>query len=61
VDTAIGAATWATADGGTPIAIPGAALGQLVRIEWRLTGRGGISDDYLGWYIDDVVVCDTSP
>ena len=38
-----------------------AGAGQLVRIEWCLSGFGGTSDDYMGWYIDDVVVTDTSP
>lgn len=37
-----------------PVSIPGAALGQAVRIEWRFVGNG--NDDYNGAYIDDVVV-----
>lgn len=44
-----------------PIALPDAALGQLVRIEWCLSGEAGPSDDFLGWYIDDVVVTPTTP
>lgn len=44
---------WTTANGGVPIALPAAAMGQTVRIEWRFTGAGTA---YLGWYIDDVVV-----
>jgi hypothetical protein len=51
-------AAWENAD---PIAIPAAALGQTVRLEWCLNGEGGPTDDYLGWYIDDVVIEETSP
>jgi hypothetical protein len=56
----------ATGDGNTnnanwngvgPVAIPVAALGQPVRIEWRFVGNG--DGTYNGAYIDDVVV--TSP
>ncbi|MEM9236145.1 MAG: hypothetical protein AAGB14_05150 [Verrucomicrobiota bacterium] len=47
-------ADWADANGGTPIALPAAAMGQSVRIEWRFTG--GTEVDWLGWYIDDVAV-----
>jgi hypothetical protein len=36
-------------------------VGQKVRIEWCLSGFGGTSDDFLGWYIDDVVVTETAP
>ncbi|WP_353415665.1 Ig-like domain-containing protein, partial [Haloferula helveola] len=54
-------ADWALANGGTPIAIPPAALGQPVRLEWVLVGFGGASDDYLGWYIDDVTVKEVAP
>ncbi|WP_411847089.1 hypothetical protein AAFN60_06465 [Roseibacillus persicicus] len=50
--------SWAAANGGTPIALPAAAMEQTVRIEWRFTGSG---TDYLGWYIDDVVVRQTTP
>ncbi len=49
-------AIWAGANGGMAIPIPVGALGQKVRIEWKLRGFGGSSDDYMGWYIDDVVV-----
>ncbi len=35
-------------------------LGKVVRIEWCLTGDGGSSDDYLGWYIDDVLITATT-
>jgi hypothetical protein len=44
---------WTAANGGTPIALPAGAMGQTVRIEWRFSGAG---TDFLGWYIDDVVV-----
>ena len=47
-------ANWANVG---PVAIPGAALGQPVRIEWRFVGNGDGS--YNGAYIDDVSV--TSP
>jgi hypothetical protein len=39
-----------------PVAIPAAALGQPIRIEWCLSGVGGANADYMGWYIDDVSV-----
>ncbi|NNM30642.1 MAG: hypothetical protein HKO57_14065, partial [Akkermansiaceae bacterium] len=60
-DGATGDADWATANGGVPIEIPPAALGQPVRIEWSFTGFGGTTDDYLGWYIDDVSVLQSTP
>ena len=44
-----------------PVAIPAPALGQAVRIEWCLSGVGGTSDDYMGWYIDDVTVQEIMP
>ena len=44
---------WATANGGATIALPPAALGQPIRLEWRFTGG---TDAFLGWYIDDVTV-----
>jgi len=34
--------------------IPATAIGRNIRIEWRLTTTATI--DYIGWYIDDVVV-----
>ena len=46
-------ADWAEANDGTAIALPAAAIGQTVRIEWRFTGA---TVGYLGWYIDDVSV-----
>jgi hypothetical protein len=51
-------ANWGTVG---PVAIPAAAYGQPVRIEWCLSGTGGTSFDFMGWYIDDVVVTETTP
>ena len=45
-------AAWTT----ITVEVPEVALGQPVRFEWCLNGTGGGSDDYLGWYIDDVSV-----
>lgn len=42
-----------------PIAIPAGALGQKVRIEWLFDGDNGVTNQYLGWYIDDVTVTRT--
>lgn len=53
-DANTGSAAWALV---SPVAIPGAALGQKVRIEWRFVGNG--DGTYNGAYIDDVLV--TSP
>lgn len=44
-----------------PVTIPTAALGRKVRIEWRLSGTGGASKDFMGWYIDDVMVAPAAP
>ncbi len=52
-DGNVTSATWTTVG---PIEIPAAALGQAVRIEWCFSGTGGTTQDYLGWYIDDVLV-----
>ena len=41
-----------------PYALP---VGGEIRIEWCFSGTGGIDDDYMGWYIDDVVVIETTP
>jgi hypothetical protein len=38
-----------------------AGVGQEVRLEWRFEGAGGSSDDFMGWYLDDVVVRETTP
>lgn len=48
-------ATWQTTG---PIALP---VGAPIRLKWCLTGDGGDSDDYMGWYIDDVNVVETAP
>jgi hypothetical protein len=53
-------ADWAPANGGTPIDLT-PYVGQAIRIEWCLDGKGGSSDDYMGWYIDDVTVTPTVP
>lgn len=52
-DTDINAANWETVG---PVTIPAVALGQAVRIEWCLDGTGGATNDFMGWYIDDVTV-----
>ncbi|MGD9419096.1 MAG: hypothetical protein Q7R22_009145 [Verrucomicrobiota bacterium JB025] len=52
-DGNVTSAAWETVG---PIEIPAAALGQAVRIEWCFSGTGGTTEDYLGWYIDDVEV-----
>lgn len=31
-------------------------VGAPVRIEWAISGSGGAANDFMGWYIDDVVV-----
>lgn len=36
-----------------PHALP---VGARIRIEWQFSGTGGTSKDYLGWYIDNVLV-----
>jgi hypothetical protein len=51
-------ANWGTVG---PVAIPAAALGQPVRIEWRFSGFGGATNDYTGWYIDNVTVSRVAP
>jgi len=42
-----------------PIALPAAALGRSIRIEWRFTGNGDGS--FNGVYLDDVTLSETSP
>jgi hypothetical protein len=54
IDTANSTAQWAKV---SPINIS-AGAGHRVRIEWRFNGQGS-SADYLGWYIDDVMVIAT--
>jgi len=38
-----------------------AGIGQKIRIEWVLGGTGGTTQDYMGWYLDDVTVIETTP
>ncbi|MGD7652581.1 MAG: Ig-like domain-containing protein [Verrucomicrobiales bacterium] len=57
IDTDIESAAWESIG---PVAIPASALGQPVRIEWCLSGTGGSTSDYMGWFIDDVVVTPTA-
>jgi hypothetical protein len=55
-DSSMASAAWAV--------VPGidlaAGIGQQVRIEWRFTGTA-VSQDFMGWYIDDVVVTAVQP
>ena len=37
-----------------------AGVGLKVRLEWRFSGQAP-NEDYMGWYIDDVVVTETTP
>ncbi|MDP0491882.1 MAG: choice-of-anchor J domain-containing protein [Verrucomicrobiota bacterium JB023] len=39
-----------------PIELPASAYGQPVRLEFRFIGSGGLSANFMGWYIDDVTV-----
>jgi hypothetical protein len=55
-DNNINTADWNPANNDTAITIPAAALGQAVRIEWKFNGLGGSTSDFLGWYIDDVLL-----
>ena len=48
-------ADWSAANGGNPIDLS-AGAGEIVYLQWCLSGTGGDFDDYMGWYIDDVVV-----
>jgi hypothetical protein len=32
--------------------------GAPIRIVWTLSGTGDSTDDYMGWYVDDVLVAD---
>lgn len=54
-DLDISNAGW-TASG--PHALP---VGAPIRIEWILSGTGGATQDYTGWYIDDVLVEEPAP
>ncbi|MDA1006740.1 MAG: hypothetical protein O3A87_09745, partial [Verrucomicrobia bacterium] len=49
-DSAPTSALWENAG---PYALP---VGGQIRIEWCFSGTGDTSDDYMGWYIDDVRV-----
>ncbi|MDP0490234.1 MAG: hypothetical protein Q7Q71_04200 [Verrucomicrobiota bacterium JB023] len=54
-DGSLATADWAEANGGQPIDLS-AGAGLTVYLQWCLSGVGGTTADYLGWYIDDVVV-----
>jgi hypothetical protein len=54
-DADVSNANWQTVG---PISLP---VGAPVRIEWCFTGSGDTTDDYMGWYIDDVQVIEVSP
>ncbi|MEP4078003.1 hypothetical protein [Haloferula sp.] len=70
-DALISAAIYTADDSGGPsdadwnnvaaIAMPAAALGQKVRIEWSFIGTDGTANLYFGWYIDDVTVKRVTP
>lgn len=45
-DGDLNAAAWEAVG---PVAIPAAALGQSLRIEWCLNGTGGSTSDFMGW------------
>lgn len=49
-DGNISGAVWQSSG---PHPLPGSAR---IRIEWQFNGTGGSTTDYLGWYIDDVLV-----
>ncbi|MDP0492148.1 MAG: hypothetical protein Q7Q71_13955 [Verrucomicrobiota bacterium JB023] len=36
--------------------LPSEAFGQSIRLQFRLSGSGGETEDYMGWYIDNVLV-----
>jgi hypothetical protein len=54
-DADVSNANWQTVG---PISLP---VGAPVRIEWCFTGDGSDTNDYMGWYIDDVQVIEVSP
>ena len=54
-DDDLSAALWEISG---PFALP---VGAPIRIEWILSGTGGDNEDFMGWYIDDVVVTETTP
>jgi hypothetical protein len=51
-DTDINTANWQNSG---PHVLPS---GAPIRIVWTLTGTAGTSDDYMGWYVDDILVAD---
>ncbi len=51
-DATTSSAHWAEVG---PIPLPAEAFGRQVRLEWRFT-KVDAGTDYLGWYIDDVIV-----
>ena len=54
-DEVIDSSAWADANEGNAIDLS-AGLGETVYLQWCLSGTGGTSQDYIGWYIDDVEV-----
>ena len=54
-DPDLQAAPW---EASGPHALP---VGSMIRIEWILNGAGGTEADFMGWYIDDVAVTETTP
>ena len=54
-DDDVQSANWHTIG---PITLP---VGTPIQIKWCFTGSGGTTNDYMGWYIDDVVVVETAP
>jgi hypothetical protein len=52
-DSNSSSAAWEAANGGNPIDLS-AGDGQTVYLQWCLSGGSGL--DYMGWYIDDVVI-----
>lgn len=36
-------------------------VGTTIRIEWILSGQGGATEDFMGWYIDDVLIEQEAP
>ncbi len=54
-DDNLSAAPW---EASGPLVLP---VGAPIRIEWILSGTGGTTEDFMGWYIDDVLVTETTP
>ena len=53
VDIDASVTSWASV---AAIDLPANAFGKQVRLEFRLTGNGGELADFLGWYIDNILV-----